>query len=174
MCWCFFGLGIANASYVEQTYTSCWDPPNVFVDRSHPYYFPLNLPDWSFEKDSYSKATFKLTYLQQCGLDIFVFAADPATDTSDASKYNIQLLRVPYTTYGASGTAEVNLLSLLDTSTFNALFKDQSTLFLVADCHYLFDKACLDLNAVPIPPSILMLGSALLGLLGFRRGAGKV
>jgi hypothetical protein len=168
--WCFIGMGVANASYVEQTYTSSWDPENVLVFENHPYYFPLSLPDWNLGKDSYSLATFKLTYLDQVGLDIFVFAADPAKDTSEASNYNIELCHVPYTVDGAFGTAEVDLLSLLDANTFNALFKGQSNLFLVADCYYYFDKASLDLKAssVPIPPSILMLGSALLGLIGIR------
>jgi hypothetical protein len=176
VCWCFIGIGAANASYIDQSYTSCWDPPNTLVYEGQPYYFPLSLPDWDFEKGDYSKATFKLTYLDQVGLDIFIFAADPATETSNASNYSIELCHVPYTTDYASGTVEVDLLSLLDASTFNALFQGQSTLFLVADCHYYFDKASLDMNVgtVPIPPSILMLGSALIGLLGLKRGSGRV
>lgn len=165
------GPGNASVTVVGDTYDTCWNPPNVFIDEAHPYYFPLNLPGWGYDKQDYTQATLSVTYLDQCGLDIRLFAADPATDTSNACSYNILLGTVPYSTPYASGTANFNLLSMLDTNTFNALFQGQDTLYLVADCHYIFDKACLHMEAVPIPPALLLLGSALVGLIGIRRAS---
>ncbi|MBE9573092.1 MAG: hypothetical protein IMF11_20900 [Proteobacteria bacterium] len=162
----FLWSGSAWAAFI---YDTCWDPPNVQVDSSHPYYFPLSLPGWDFEKGLYTEARFELTFEDQCGLDIFVYAADPATDTSIAGNYNILLGTVPIpTTPGASGTVAFNLLDL-DAAVFNALFQNQATLYVVADCHYVFDKACLHLEAVPIPASVLLLGSGLLGMIGLGR-----
>jgi len=160
--------GEARAGYV---YDDNWNPPNVFIDASHPYYFRMVLPDWDFEKKDYDKATFDLTYLDQCWLDIFVFAAKPTSDLSNPSSYNILIGTVPFTGYVASGTARFNLLTALDEGAFNALFKDQTALNLVADCHYIFDKTSLHLeaNQVPIPAPILLLGSGLAGLIGLRR-----
>ncbi len=164
--------GTVRAAYV---YNTSWNPPNIVIDSSHPYYFPLNLPGWDFNKGDYTKAMFELTYLDQWYLDINVFAADPATDTSNASSYNILIGTVPCTIDGASGTAQFNLLAMLNDATFDALFDGQNTLYLVADCHYVFDKAALSLeaNPIPIPPAFLLLGSGLLGLLGFRRGLNR-
>ncbi len=34
---------------------------------------------------------------------------------------------------------------------------------------YIFDKACLHLETVPIPASVLLLGSGLLGMIGLGR-----
>jgi hypothetical protein len=184
-CCILLGTGIATASNVESVYDTCWNPPNVMVDSLHPYYFPLTLPGWDLDKANYQEATFNITYVDQSLLNIYIYAADPATDTSKASSYNILLGTVPYWTkycplIGKSGTAQFDLLAALDTNTFNALFKGQDTLYVVSDCHYIFDKASLHLETVPgqggtvpIPPSILLLGSGLLGLLGFRRGSIK-
>ena len=150
----------------------CWNPPNIIVDSAHPYYFRLGLPGWDYDKGDYVKATLDLTYLDQCGLDINIFAADPASDLNDASSFNILLGRVPYSNPYHAGTAQFDLLTL-DESTFEALFKGQSFLNLVADCHYVFDKAAIHLEAdplpTPLPAPILLLGSGLVGLLGFRR-----
>lgn len=158
----------AGAVTVGYSYSTAWNPPNVLVDEEHPYYFPLSLPGWGFDKEDYTEALFSVTYLDQC-LDIFIYAADPATDTSEASNYNILIGSIPYTTWGASGTETFDLLTSLDAPTFNALFKGQNMLYLVADCHYVFDKAALSLQAVPIPPAVILLGSALLGIVGIRR-----
>ena len=162
---------VSVPSWAASIYDTEWNPPDVQVTASHPYYFPLVLPAWDFDKGDYSVATFDLTYLNQCDLDIFIYAADPASDTSVASSYNILLGTVPTTTYGASGTAQFDLLTALDTGNFEALFKGQTTLYLVADCHYVFDKAALHLeaDAVPIPTTLLLLASGLFGLIGFRR-----
>ncbi len=165
------------ASIVDETpgleCTTCWNPPDVTVDEKHPYYFPLILPGWDLERADYTDATLSLTYHSQYGLDIFLYAADPASDTSSSSSYTILLGTVPYTTPNASGTAQFDLLADLSTEDFNALFQGQDLLYLVADCHYVFDKACLHLDTapVPVPPALLLLGSALLGLVGIRRSS---
>jgi len=161
-----FPSGSALASYV---YDTCWDPPNFTVDQSHPYYFPMWLPSWDFEKGDYSDATFDLTYLEQYNLPINIYAADPASDTSVAANYNILFGTVPAPATPTSGTAQFNLLSALGSDDFNALFQGQSTLYLVAACHYEFDKACLHLEAVPVPPTLLLFASGLVGLIGLRR-----
>ena len=161
-----FTSNSALAGYVHDTE---WDPPNVTVDENHPYYFPMVLPSWDYEKDDYGEATFELTYLDQCSLDIFIYAADPSTDTSLASNYNILLGTVPYETSDASGTATFDLLAALDAGDFNALFMGQSLLYVVADCHYVFDKAALHLEAVPIPTTVMLFASGLIGLIGLRR-----
>ena len=150
-----------------------WDPPDVLITESHPYYFPMLLPEWDLEQADYTKAVFGLTYVDQYRLDIFIFAADPATDTSVASNYNIMLgnVRAPACGYRASDTVAFNLLTALSVSEFDALLNGQSLLYLVADCHYYFDKASLHLeaNAVPIPASLVLLASGLAGFMGLRK-----
>ncbi len=143
-----------------------YDPPDVLVTESRPYYFHLMLPDWDYSKDQYTRAIFELSYVDQCYTDIFVFAADPETGTSMSSNYDILLGTVPHTTRGASGTAEFNLLTALDPGTFEALFLGLSELFLVADCHYYFDKASVHLEAstVPLPTAWILFFSGLAGL----------
>ncbi len=143
-----------------------WDPdPNIFVNSDNPHYFTLDLPAWDMGKDDYTVATFELTYEDQYELDIEIWAAAPA-----GISYDILLGTVPITVDGASGTETFDLLAVLDAADFNTLFQGQATLFLVADCHYYFDKASLHLEAVPIPTTFLLLGSGLLGLFGLRRG----
>lgn len=164
-----FTAGSALAAYVHDT---CYNPPNVTVDSSHPYYFTLGLPSWDFNMDAYTEATFELTYLDQYYLDIFIYAADPA-NYSNAADYDILIGTVPVTTPGASGTAQFDLLASLSTDDFELLFKGEPTLYLVADCHYVFDKASLHMEAVPIPATFLLFGSGLLGLLGLRRRVKK-
>jgi len=172
VCCCLTVPNIASAAFVYET---TWNPPDVFVDSWHPYYFPLNLPNWAFDKENYTKASFEVSFVDQYWYDIMVFVADPATDTSVAGNYNILLGTVPFDPNHVSGTATFDLLSVLDKATFEALFKNQSTLYVVSDCHYYFDKASLHLEAstVPVPPAILLLGSGLLGLLGIRRGMNR-
>ncbi|RLC30466.1 MAG: hypothetical protein DRH37_05305 [Deltaproteobacteria bacterium] len=163
---------VSVPSWAAFVYDTEWNPPDVQVTASHPYYFPLVLPAWDFDKGDYTAATFDLTYSDQSWLDIYLYAADPATDTSVASNYNILLGTVPAPSTGtASGTAHFDLLSALDTLDFEALFKGPSLLYLVADCHYMFDKASLHLeaDAVPIPTTLLLLASGLVGLIGFKR-----
>jgi hypothetical protein len=155
------------------SYSSSWNPPNVFVDEAHPYYFPLTLPGWSEDKSLYTQAAFEITYLDQ-STDITIKAANPAIDPSEASNYNITIGAVPVSEWGASGTQSFDLLSTLDTPTFNALFKGQTMLYLVADCHYYFDKAGITLQTrpvVPIPSALILLGSGMLGLVGLRRAS---
>ena len=152
-------------------YDTGWDPPDVRVDENHPYYFPLWLPAWGFDYDSYTNAMFELTYYDQYKLDIFIFAADPNSDTSDAASYNILLGTVPYTTMCGAGTAQFDLLTSLSTVDFEQLFKGQSILYLVADCHYMFDKVNLHMAAgIPIPSTVLFLGLGFIGLIILGRG----
>jgi hypothetical protein len=156
----------SSSAWAAYIYDTCHDPdPNVYVDSSNPYEFELDLPGWDFEKGLYTAATFALTYEDQYELDINVYAADP----NDPGNYNILLGTVPVTTPYASGTETFDLLSALSLAEFNALFQNQSTLYVQADCHYVFDKACLHLEAVPIPGSVLLLGSGLLGLIGLGK-----
>jgi hypothetical protein len=170
---CFLGYLVlgSNSLRAASVYDTCWNPPNVTIDSAHPYYFPLWLPSWDLDKINITKATLKVTYLNQDMLDIRMFAADPATDTGSATSYNILLGTVPWKGYTASGTKEFDLLASLNKGTVKSLFDGQSILYLVADCHYVFDKASVHLegNAVPIPPAFILLGSGILGLLGFRR-----
>ena len=95
-CMVFFTAGSALAAYVHDT---CYDPPNVTVDASHPYPFQMWLPSWDFNRDAYTVATFELTYLDQYYLDIFIYAADPnippAPDPSNPADYNILIGTVP-------------------------------------------------------------------------------
>ena len=156
----------SSSAWAAFIFDSSWDPdPNVFVNSSHPYEFELGLPGWDFEKGLYTQATFALTYEDQCGVDIYVYAADP----NDQGNYGILLGTVPTTTWGASGTETFDLLSALSVAEFNTIFQDESLLYVKTNCHYYFDKAELELKAVPIPASVLLFGSGLLGLIGLRR-----
>jgi len=129
----------------------------------------MTLPVWDFEKALYTAATLDITYRDQYYLDIHIFADYPAGPQISCVSYNIHLGTVPYTTPGASGTAQFNLLDVLSDQDFSMLFKGQTTLYLMADCHYIFDKACLNLEAVPIPATLLLFGSGLLAIIGIKR-----
>ncbi|OPL12945.1 MAG: hypothetical protein AVO38_03055 [delta proteobacterium ML8_D] len=157
-----------SSVWAAVTYETCHNPASdVFVDSNHPYSFELDLPGWDFDKGHYTVATLELTYENQWGLPIKVYAADP----DNPGTYDIFLGAIPNNTYGASGTETFDLLSGLSEADFNSLFQDQSILYAQTNCHYYFDKACLHLETIstPIPGSVLLLGSGLLGLIGLGR-----
>ena len=157
---------ISSSALATYIHNDCHDPdPNVWVTATSPYYFEMVLPSWDLGKDAYTEATFDLTYLDQSYLGIFVYAADPL---SNPKNYDILLGTVSTSTPGASGTAQFDLLALNE-SEFMALFMGQSTLYVKTNCHYVFDKACLHMEAVPIPGAVWLLGSCLIGLIGLRR-----
>ena len=161
-------FGSYGSVWAALIYETCHNPASdVLVNSSHPYAFELDLPGWDFEKGLYTVATFELTYENQCGLPIKAYAAHP----NNPGNYDIILGTIPTTTYGASGTETFDLLSGLSEADFNALFQDQSILYAQTNCHYYFDKACLHLETIstPIPGSVLLLGSGLLGLIGLGR-----
>ncbi len=160
--------------FADVIYDTEYDPPDTRVTESHPYYFYLNLPTWGYGQDAYTEATFSLTYYDQCQLDIFVYAADTAGDTSQAGSYDILLGSVPYHNNIPSGTATFDLLDLSSTH-FNSLFQEQGKLFLVADCCYMFDKAEIHLEAagIPISPTAFLLGLGFVGLVTLGRSVNR-
>ncbi len=168
----FFASSLAQAA----SFVSVWNPPDVQVDSSHPYYFPLGLPGWDLDSSAYTLATLDM----DASTGIHLWAADPSTDTSQAGSYDIYL---------GTSTPTIDLLALPN---FDALFDGQSTLYLVANLmspptpspaasiaqdgleqiHELkwFNEATLTLEAVPIPSAVWLLASGLIGLVGIRRG----
>jgi hypothetical protein len=165
-------ISFPGAHAAGLAYDTHWNPQNFMFDSSRPYCFPLSLPDWSLGKNVYSKAELEVSFMDQWDSAMRIYAAVPGSDTGKTGSYTILLGTMPYTTGGGSGTARFNLLGMLDESTFNALFKGQDRIFLMASSKCSFDSASLLLtagaNPVPIPPAFLLFGSGLVGLVGFK------